>query len=66
MFSCWLEDSFSQWNGNLLKRANLIEEFSFQNKINTIIFDLDFTLFDSSDIVLDSNKIKIKKLGLTQ
>lgn len=60
-------DNFCQANDYFLQRQNLIEKFCFSKNIKTIIFDLDFTLFDSSDIVVDGinyscEKLQIKKL----
>ena len=60
-------ENFCQANDYFLQRENLIEKVCFSKTINTIIFDLDFTLFDSSDIVVDGinyscEKLQIKKL----
>ena len=59
-------DNFCQANDYFLQRENLIEKFCFSQKIKTIIFDLDFTLFDSSDIVVDGINYSCEKLNIAK
>lgn len=46
------------------RKEKFINNFCIEHKINTIIFDLDFTLFDSSDIVVDGINYSLNKLNL--
>ena len=46
------------------KKEKFIKNFCIEHKINTIIFDLDFTLFDSSDNVVKGINYSLSKLDL--
>lgn len=46
------------------EKEKFIKYFCIEHKINTIIFDLDFTLFDSSDNVVKGINYSLTKLGL--